>query len=154
MNVIKVIDNVDLGVNGSALTKIPSLKNGSYYITIKHRNSIETVCEAAQSFTGGAISYNFSNAASKAYGSNLKAMGGGVFAIYVGDVTDFMNPFPGTPVQDGIIDILDLYYLYSSYLAGNLGYMPSDLNGDGIVDVLDLYLDYNNYLLGIYAMTP
>jgi len=49
---------------------------------------------------------------------------------------------------------MDLYYIYSSYVAGDLGYFPSDLNGDGLVDVLDLYLDYDNYLLGVYAMLP
>jgi len=152
--ILKVIPDVNLGLNGNALVNIPTLKSGNYYITIKHRNSIETVCATPQAFAGSSLSYNFSNAASKAYGSNLKAMGSGVFAIYVGDVSDFFNSYPGPGVQDGIIDIIDLYYIYPSYLAGDLGYVVSDLNGDGVVDVLDLYMDYDNYLLGIYAITP
>jgi hypothetical protein len=150
----KVFTDVPLNVNGTVATNIPSLQNGNYYITIKHRNSIETVCATPQTFNGGAITYNFSDAATKAFGSNLKSMGGGIYAIYTGDITDLAHTYPTTPVQDGIIDILDLYYVYPSYLGGGLGYVPSDLNGDGVVDVLDLYLNYNNYLLGIYAMTP
>ncbi|MEI6456463.1 MAG: hypothetical protein WCO93_09255, partial [bacterium] len=150
----KVVNDVPLNVNGTAVANIPSLQNGNYYITIKHRNSIETVCASPQAFSGAALSYNFSDAVTKAYGDNMISMGGGVYAIYVGDVTDFSNPYPGTPVQDGLIDIIDLYYIYPSYLAGDLGYVPSDLNGDGIVDVIDLYMDYDSYLLGIYAITP
>ena len=150
----KVVTDVPLNVNGTALVNIPGLQNGNYYITVKHRNSIETVSATAQVFTGAPVSYNFSDAAAKAYGSNLKAMAGGVFAVYTGDIADFSSLYPGIPVQDGIIDILDLYYLYPSYLAGDLGYLPSDLNGDGVVDVLDLYLGYDNYILGIYAITP
>ena len=150
----KVVTDVPLNVNGTALVNIPGLQNGNYYITVKHRNSIETVSATAQAFTGAPVSYNFTDAATKAYGSNLKAMSGGVFAVYTGDIADFSSLYPGIPAQDGIIDILDLYYLYPSYLIGDLGYQPSDLNGDGVVDVLDLYLGYDNYILGIYAITP
>jgi hypothetical protein len=154
MNVLKVLNDVPLNTDGTAEAQIPNNYRGNYYITIKHRNSIETVCAAPQSFSGSVLGYDFSDAATKAFGDNVKSLGGGIFGLYVGDITDLTSAYPDPPVQDGIVDILDLYYVYPSYLAGDLGYLPSDLNGDGVVDVLDLYLDYNNYLSGIYAMTP
>lgn len=153
-NVINTTSDIPLNTDGTAAVILPGNYNGNYYITIKHRNSIETVCATPQTFAGSTISYDFSDAASKAFGDNMKSMGGGKYAFFAGDITDFMNSYPGPAVQDGIVDILDQYYVYPSYLAGDLGYLPSDLNGDGIVDIFDLYLDYDNYLLGVYAMTP
>ena len=63
-------------------------------------------------------------------------------------------PYPAAPTQDGVVDLLDAYCIYSSYLHGDYGYMPGDLNGDGVVDLFDDYLAYNNYLLGVYSRTP
>ena len=84
---------VNLSTTGnSTITGIPAILNGSYYITIRHRNSIETTTAFPVSFTASTISYDFSTAASQAYGDNMKQMGS-VYAIWGGDVN-----------QDGIID--------------------------------------------------
>lgn len=46
--------------------------SGSYYIVIKHRNSIETWSASPITYTGGtAISYDFSDAHTKAFGNNM-----------------------------------------------------------------------------------
>jgi hypothetical protein len=58
------------------------------------------------------------------------------------------------PTQDGVIDLFDDYYIYSSFLHGDYGYYVGDLNGDGVVDLLDAYMAYTNYLLGVYSKTP
>ncbi len=151
--IVASIPSAVLLTNGTATVNIPPTYSGSYYLTINHRNSIETVSAAPVSLAGTSVSYNFSTAASQAYGSNLKNIGG-VFAIYSGDVSSAGGIYPAAPVRDGLIDIMDLYYIFPSYLAGSLGYLPSDLNGDGVIDIFDTYIDYTNYLLGIYKMTP
>jgi hypothetical protein len=53
-----------------------------------------------------------------------------------------------------MVDMDDMYFVFSAYINGDLGYKPSDLNGDGTIDINDAYLAYDNYLLGVYVMTP
>jgi len=53
------------------LTGIPAIHSGSYYVTIKHRNSIATTTASPQSFAGQTITYDFSSSASQAFGDNL-----------------------------------------------------------------------------------
>jgi len=155
-NVLCRIHGVILDTSGHANVSIPPALNGHYYITIKHRNHLLTVSSLPVSFAGAVITYNFSDNVSKAYGNNLKQIGSGVYGIYCGDVSQNGSAYayPSASVQDGIIDIDDEYYIYSSYLNGDLGYKVSDLNGDGMVDIDDVYLQYDNYLLGVYSITP
>ncbi len=143
-----------LSTTGNVTVTIPRTFSGSYYVTVKQRNSITTVTAASLLINTTALSYDFSTAASKAYASNEKSLGSGVYGIYTGDVTSSSTPYPAAPTQDGVVDLLDAYYIYSSYLHGDYGYMPGDLNGDGVVDLFDDYLAYNNYLLGVYSRTP
>src|ERR1035437_7281969 len=46
-----------------------------YYIVVKSANSIETWSATAQSFTSGALSYDFTSAAAQAYGDNQIQIG-------------------------------------------------------------------------------
>jgi hypothetical protein len=80
-------------------------------------------------------SYDFTTAASQAFGDNMIEIETGVFAMYTGD----MN-------QDEYIDAFD----YPQYSDDNnnfaSGYYSTDLNGDGFVDAFDypVYSDNNN----------
>jgi hypothetical protein len=143
-----------LSTTGNATITIPRTYSGNYYVTVKHRNSLATVAASPVLINTTALSYDFSTAASKAYGNNQKSLSGGVFGIYTGDICSSSTPYPGVPTQDGVIDLLDNYYIYSSFLHGDYGYFVADLNGDGVVDLLDAYLAYTNYLLGVYSKTP
>jgi hypothetical protein len=136
---------MNLNTNGDiAITAIPVLYSGSYYLTIKHRNSITTTSALPVSFTGPAISYNFSNAASKAYGNNMGNWGGlGVFVIYSGDVN-----------QDGIVDSQDMILIENASDAITFGYVDTDLNGDGIVDSGDMNIIEKNSANLVQAKTP
>ncbi len=113
--------------------------SGSYYLVIKHRNSIETWSASPVSFAKGTtITYDFTAAQSKAYGNNLVQVSSSpeLWAIYSGDCN-----------QDGYVDPLDLSLVDQdsyNYVAGTS--LTTDVNGDRYVDPLDLSIvDQNSY---------
>jgi hypothetical protein len=134
--------NVNLDVNGSAVVNVPALYNGSYYLTIRSRNGIETVSAAPVSFAGGTVNYDFSTAATQAFGGNLKNING-VFVLYSGDVN-----------QDGIIDVSDMIPISNLSAQATTGYLPEDVNGDGLIDVSDMVIAANNSSQAISSLTP
>jgi hypothetical protein len=125
--------NVNLSTSGIASLSIPPDFNGSYYITIKHRNSIEVTTPSAMSFLGSTINYNYSDIAIKAFGSNLVQMIDGKWAIYGGDVN-----------QDGVVDAGDLSVTDNDAANFLTGYIAADVNGDGLIDTNDIDLINSN----------
>jgi hypothetical protein len=133
----------DLRTGGQVnITGIPANISGSYYITIRHRNSIETTTAGPVSFSGTNISYDFSTSASQAFGDNQREIGG-IFAIWGGDVN-----------QDGIVDGGDMNPVDNASTAITFGYVPEDVNGDGIVDGGDMNTVDNNSTAIIMALIP
>jgi hypothetical protein len=117
----------------------------NYYIVVKHRNSIETWSKSpGQSFSGGVINYDFTTAASQAYGDNLK-LKSGKYCIFSGDV----------PLQDGLVDLTDEISVINdanSFASGpGLG---TDLNGDESTDLSDIIIVVNNANAFISKQTP
>jgi hypothetical protein len=141
-NIVYTASNVNLFTNGNVSLQLPFNLNASYYITIKHRNSIRTTTFGPVSFSSSTINYSFSTSANQAYGSNQKSMFGS-FVIYGGDLT-----------QDGITDGSDMAAVENASTALLLGYFPEDLNGDGVVDGSDMSLLDNNSTNLIHAVTP
>ena len=132
-----------LNTNGTAAIAFPNSAIGnSYYIAIKHRNSIETWSAAPVAISNHTI-YNFTTSASQAYGANLSNLGKGVFGMYSGDIN-----------QDGSIDFSDYPDLDIANNSGVLGYNVNDLNGDASVDFNDYPLLDINSNNGIIAMRP
>jgi trimeric autotransporter adhesin len=125
-----------------SITDLPVSISGSYYITIKHRNSIETTTGFPISFAGNTVSFDFTIAAPQAFGANQKDVGG-KFVFWSGDVN-----------QDGIIDSGDLNYVDNASTAVLMGYVPEDVNGDGIVDSSDMNFVDNNSTAIIIAQLP
>ncbi|MBK6966462.1 MAG: hypothetical protein IPH20_21845 [Bacteroidales bacterium] len=104
----------------------------NYFIVIKHRNSLETWSSSPVSFSGASISFNFTTAASRAFGDNLKQISG-VFVIFGGDVN-----------QDGVVDSADMTPVDNDAANYQSGYFPTDVNGDGIIDTADITIIDNN----------
>jgi len=134
--------NVKISTTGTTSVSIPSAFNGSYYIAIKHRNSIQTVSAAPVSFSGNTIAHSFANPVS-VFGGNLLLMADGYYALYGGDVN-----------LDGIVDGGDMSNVDNSAAAFSAGYIPDDCNGDGLVDGTDMSVTDNNAAAFVGEVTP
>ncbi|HOZ52634.1 MAG TPA: hypothetical protein PLU17_12295, partial [Chitinophagaceae bacterium] len=132
-----------LQTNGNATVQIPlSLIGSSYYIAIKHRNTIET-WSANPIMIGSITHYDYTNAMNKAYGSNQIEVSSGVWALYTGDIN-----------QDDNIDLLDNSQLELGIQNFLFGYQIEDLNGDGNVDLLDGSIIEDNINGFIFSIHP
>jgi hypothetical protein len=139
---------VDLNTNGEVtISGISSTLSGSYYITVIHRNSILTASAFPVSFALSTINYDFTTAASQAYGDNLKYDGSqatvNYYVIWAGDVN-----------QDGIVDSGDINPVDNAATAITFGYVVEDVNGDGIVDSGDMNILDNNTTSIIMSIVP
>jgi hypothetical protein len=133
-----------ISISGFANIYFPSAIIGnSYYVVLKHRNSLATWSSIPVSFSAAGTSYDFSSADTQAYGSNLVNDGNGIYLIYTGDIN-----------QDGSVDFNDYPDLDLGSSNGDLGYLPCDLNGDASIDFNDYPLIDLNSSSGVITITP
>ncbi|MBK6505426.1 MAG: hypothetical protein IPG02_07100 [Ignavibacteria bacterium] len=124
----------NLSPSGTVSLNFPNAVNGvNYYIVVKHRNSVETWSKAGgEMFSSGALNFDFTTAASQAYGSNMVLVGG-EYSIFTGDVND-----------DDIVDAADVSLIDNDAFNFVSGYVVTDLNCDGSVDGTDATFGDNN----------
>jgi hypothetical protein len=135
--------NIVLGATGTASPLFTTAVNGtSYYIVLKHRNSLETWSAAPQTFSSSALSYDFTTAATQAYGSNMILVGT-KWCLYNGDAN-----------LDGAVDALDMIAIDNDVANFIIGYISTDINGDGAVDALDMIICDNNTANFVAAIKP
>lgn len=136
-----VIDSVTFG-------KLYSFSNsitGTYYLAIRHHNSIETWSRSGGEnlVTDGIINtYDFTDTQTKAYGNNLK-LKGSKYCVYSGDVT-----------QEGIIDGSDLSAIDNDAANFVTGYVATDIDGNYFVDASDASITDNNAAEFIQLIRP
>ncbi|MCC7158659.1 MAG: hypothetical protein IT281_03885 [Ignavibacteria bacterium] len=109
--------------------------NGNYFLVVKHRNHVVISSSNRITVTRGAVTaYNFTDAGTKAYGSNM---------IQVSSSPVVWGMLPGDINQDQFVDGLDQTIWVGQ--SGLDGYLRGDLNGDGFVDGLDqsLWVPYS-----------
>lgn len=135
-----VIDSVTF--TGSFL--FANAPTGTYYLQVKHRNALETWSKAGgESYVAGsAFSFDFTSAASQAYGGN-EILRGTKYCTYSGDVN-----------YDGIIDVTDLAIIDNDVSNFSSGYLVPDLNGDYFVDISDLAIADNNVANFVSKIVP
>lgn len=134
--------NGNLYSNGKCSFSVPGTITGMHYVVIKHRNSIETWSSAPVDFSGSAITYNFTDSDTRAYGNNLKQIGS-IFAVYAGDVD-----------QDGGVGTADMGLVDNQSSTFGTGYMPEDVDGDGSVGTIDMGIVDNNSANFVSVITP
>jgi len=133
-----------LKIDGKINTTFPfDVLGESFYIVIKHRNSIETWSANPVLFGSNIINYDFTTSLSKAFGDNQSFLANGIFAIYSGDVN-----------QDGFIDGNDYIQIDNDNSRFLNGFSNTDLNGDGFVDGNDFIQIDNNNSNFIGAIVP
>jgi choice-of-anchor B domain-containing protein len=135
-----IVDSAKSTIDSVTLTgnfKMNYAPSGNYYVSIKHKNSLETWSKAGgESYDPMTFeTYNFTNAYSQAFGSNMTQVDfiPVRFALFSGDVN-----------QDGAIDGGDAVIVdndASNFVSGNV---ITDLNGDYTVDGSDVSIVDNN----------
>ena len=128
--------------DGSCRLYFPLSFEGTYYLIISHRNSIETWSSVPVTFNSDYITYSFSDVITSAYGSNLKLIGSRC-CIFAGDVN-----------LDGTVDSADMTLIDNDANGFAVGYIPTDLSGDGYVDTGDMTILDNNANLFIGRVRP
>ena len=129
-----------LSTAGAGTASLTSVLNGtSYYLVVRHRNSLETWSGAGKTFTSNVLNYDFTTAATQAYGSNMK-LKGTKWCIINGDCN-----------QDDFIDGSDYLAIVNNWEAEDPG-MAGDTNGDQYIDGSDYLQIVNNWEVG--AVTP
>lgn len=133
-----------LSPTGTAAVNFAKAVNGvNYYIVVNHRNSIETWSKSGgEVFTGGVLNYDFTSAATQAFGSNMVLVGS-KYSFYTGD-----------PNQDGTVDAGDLSLIDNDAFNFVSGYVVTDLNGDQSVDGTDLTFADNNAFAFVGVVRP
>ena len=132
-----------INTDGTASVVYPgTVLGGNYYIAVYNRTTLPTWSDIITISTSGQT-YDFTTAASQAYGDNQIEVETGVFAFYSGDIA-----------QDEFVDIFDQIQLDNDLFDGLSGYYASDLNGDGFIDIFDQIILDNNLFTGVGAIHP
>ncbi|MBX7043863.1 MAG: hypothetical protein K1X85_13275 [Ignavibacteria bacterium] len=119
--------------------------SGKYYLAAKHFNSIETWSKSGgETFLpGNTYNYDFTTAASQAFGNNMTLVGT-KYCTYSGDVN-----------QDGIVDASDASLIdIDAFNVTSGSYLATDLNADDIVDGSDFAVCDNNAYNFVQKITP
>jgi hypothetical protein len=131
-----------LKTDGKIACRFVNLPTASYYIEVRHRNSIRAWSATPVPVVHNG-SFHFSTSSTQAYGVNQHEVEPNVFALYTGDIN-----------QDDVVDAFDYLDLDLYLIVGAFGYLSADLTGDGVVDAFDYILLDTNLISGLGAITP
>ena len=137
-----------LSTAGVGTFTFTTASNGTpYYIVVKHINSVETWSATAQSFTAGALSYDFTTGVAKAYtdpdvGLPPLALHNSKYCIYSGDCT-----------QNGFVTSADFTGVDNDGSSGDY-HIVNDLDGNGFVTSNDFTFIDNNGSVGVARQVP
>lgn len=125
----------------------PGIETGSYYIVLRHRDHLAIMSAGAVTLSTTASLYDFTTAASTAYGVDaMKGMGTGgtaPFALYGGEANG-----------DGQVTSSDFNVFLPKFTSGATGYELSDWNLDGQVTSSDFNIFLANFTGGKATRVP
>jgi hypothetical protein len=132
-----------LKTDGTAACSFSTAPSGSFYLTVKGNNFIQTWTANPVTVGSTPLTYDFSDAATKAYGDNMALIDTGVYGFYSGELSG-----------DGNIDNVDYSLWETDANAFASGVYATDLNGDGNVDNIDYSIWEANANNFIFSITP
>lgn len=132
---------LDSSGNGS-YNSYTAINSTNYYLSLRHRNSIETWSGTTVTFNNNTLTYDFTTSANKAHGNNL-ILSGSRYCIYSGDV-----------VNDGQIELVDVLQVFNVANFFTTGFLNEDLNGDEVIDLSDIQIVYNNSAAFVRTSRP
>lgn len=133
-------------VNFTGSFQISNAGTGSYYIVVRHRNSIDTWSSSPVNYIiNGTFSYNFFTSLSQAFGNNMSSVDTSPvrFGIFGGDA-----------VKDNSVDVTDIIAVFNDVNTFTSGYVLTDINGDNFVDSDDLIIASNNSNSFVSTVAP
>ncbi|MDQ3020052.1 MAG: hypothetical protein M3R36_05720 [Bacteroidota bacterium] len=143
----QIIDSAKALIDSITLTgsfPFPNAVFGTYYIVVKHKNSLETWSKSGGEFllNGSTNNYDFTVSSSQAYGNNM-VLKGSRYCIYSGNIN-----------QDNIIDLTDMFLVDNAAFNYTGGSAITNLNADNIVDIDDLAIVDRNARSFITVQKP
>lgn len=132
-----------LQTDGTAVCTFSSAPSGSFYLTVKGGNFIQTWTAAPVTVGSTPLTYDFSDAATKAYGDNMTLIDTGVYGFFSGELNG-----------DGNIDNADFSLWETDANEFAFGAYITDLNGDGNVDNADFSIWEANANNFVFSVTP
>lgn len=132
------VDSARIKVNGSPYfydMLFGKALTGSYYVVVRHRNSLETWSDVPVNYSRGSTFFKNFIDPNASYGNNMPLMIQTETwrGLYSGDVN-----------QDGTIDASDVSFIDNDASNFVSGYTSTDLTGDNFVDGTDFSFADNN----------
>lgn len=131
-----------LKTDGTAVCTFTTSPSGSFYLSVKGSNFIQTWSATPVTVGSTPLDYDFSDAATKAYGDNMVLVDG-VYAFFSGELNG-----------DGNIDNADFSLWETDANEFAFGNFITDLNGDGNVDNADFSIWEANANNFVFSFTP
>jgi len=145
----EIIDSAEVEIDTVSLSGLLNFyyaSGGSYYIQVRHFNSLETWSKSggeSLSLNTPVNNFDFTTSSGQAYGGN-SVLKGSRYCIYSGDID-----------QNGIIDAGDSGPADNDAANFTFGIrLPTDLNGDSIVDANDMSILDNNTANYVQVISP
>jgi hypothetical protein len=134
-----------LKTDGTAVCTFTSAPSGSFYVVVKGSNMVQTWSANPIAVGATPTNYDFSTAATQAYGGNMIEMvaAEGIYGFYSGDIN-----------QDEVVDGSDSTSLSDDIDNSAFGVLATDLNGDGSVDGSDYTYFSDNAENSVFSNHP
>lgn len=140
--------------SGTFGLRFPGVPSGFYYIVVRHRNHLAVMSRDSIELTASTPVFDFTDAQSKAYGTNAMAsLGGGVFGLIAGDATsNGIVAYIGTGSDGASVNTA-----VGVFTPGNIllnVYNRNDMNFDRVVSYLGTGNDRARVLTTVGTFTP